>query len=92
MLLVKSMSCWAAWEIINISVLVYDNADHTDDDTDSLDVSGDPAHSHRMPHVEMVPPKETEEDRKEEPEPGQCFSHSNAVIIDLFFILNKDYL
>jgi len=40
-----------------------------DDDTDSLDVSGDPAHSHRMPHVEMVPPKETEEDRKEEPEP-----------------------
>lgn len=51
-------------------VLVYDNADHTDDDADSLDVSADAAHghhvSHRMPHVEMVPPAVSEEDKKEE--------------------------
>ncbi|BFZ22493.1 hypothetical protein BsWGS_25531 [Bradybaena similaris] len=51
-------------------VLVYDNADHTDDDADSLDVSADAAHghhtSHRMPHVEMVAPAVSEEDKKEE--------------------------
>ncbi|BFZ22494.1 hypothetical protein BsWGS_25532 [Bradybaena similaris] len=51
-------------------ILVYDNADHTDDDADSLDVSADAAHghhtSHRMPHVEMVAPAVSEEDKKEE--------------------------
>lgn len=50
--------------------MVYDNADHTDDDADSLDVSADAAHghhaSHRMPHVEMVAPAVSEEDKKEE--------------------------
>lgn len=57
-------------EIINISVLVYDNADHTDDDTDSLDVSADTAHlpnaAHRMPRVEMVAPANSEGEKKDE--------------------------
>jgi len=39
-----------------------------DDDTDSLDVShGDHPHHRGMPHVEMVEPAVTEEDKKEEP-------------------------
>ena len=55
-------------EIINILVLVYDNADHTDDDTDSLDVSADTGHVRPgMPHVEMVAPAQSEEEAKEEP-------------------------
>ncbi|BFZ22492.1 hypothetical protein BsWGS_25530 [Bradybaena similaris] len=44
--------------------------DKDDDDADSLDVSADAAHghhtSHRMPHVEMVAPAVSEEDKKEE--------------------------
>ncbi|BFZ22491.1 hypothetical protein BsWGS_25529 [Bradybaena similaris] len=43
---------------------------HGNDDADSLDVSADAAHghhtSHRMPHVEMVAPAVSEEDKKEE--------------------------
>ncbi|XP_005103922.1 cytoplasmic dynein 1 intermediate chain 2 isoform X11 [Aplysia californica] len=41
--------------------------DKDDDDTDSLDVSADTAHPHRMPHVEMVPPAVSEEETKQEP-------------------------
>lgn len=52
--------------------MVYDNADHTDDDTDSLDVSADTAHSHHvghgMPRVEMVQPAVSEVEKKEEEE------------------------
>ncbi|XP_055859646.1 cytoplasmic dynein 1 intermediate chain 2-like isoform X1 [Biomphalaria glabrata] len=55
-------------------VLVYDNADHTDDDTDSLDVSADAPHghqmAHRMPRVEMVAPPSSEEEKKEEKPPA----------------------
>ncbi|BFZ22490.1 hypothetical protein BsWGS_25533 [Bradybaena similaris] len=47
----------------------FDDLDE-DDDADSLDVSADAAHghhtSHRMPHVEMVAPAVSEEDKKEE--------------------------
>ncbi|XP_012941096.1 cytoplasmic dynein 1 intermediate chain 2 isoform X3 [Aplysia californica] len=44
----------------------FDDMDE-DDDTDSLDVSADTAHPHRMPHVEMVPPAVSEEETKQEP-------------------------
>ncbi|XP_021377047.1 cytoplasmic dynein 1 intermediate chain 2-like isoform X7 [Mizuhopecten yessoensis] len=50
-------------------VLVYDDpVGRTDDDADSVDV---PEHSpsHKMPHVEMVPPSKTLEDEKKEEKP-----------------------
>lgn len=54
----------------NISVLFYDNVGHTDDDTDSLDVSADVSHGHghHMPHVELVAPPAVEKKVEEKPQ------------------------
>lgn len=49
-------------------VLVYDDNGNTDDDTDSVEASGDtpPSHQHKMPQVEMVQPAKTQQEIEQE--------------------------
>ncbi|CAG5134286.1 unnamed protein product, partial [Candidula unifasciata] len=69
-------------------VLFYDNAGHTDDDTDSLDVSADISHGHghHMPHVEPVAPPEVEKKVEEKPQVRELSEEEKKQIM-----MSEDY-
>ena len=60
----NKLSCWTAVGNTNLIVLVYDNDtdEDQDGDTDSADLMT-PSAMHKMPHVEMVAPVETDEEK-----------------------------